>query len=98
MLEVRSRQKAEAEQLARDVISPALERSKSPQQIIKELERQMLEAARNLEFEAAAVLRDKIMQLKGKAEESWNEQDSSAGKRRSGKKQRSVSNKRYRPK
>jgi len=63
MLEVRSRRKTEAEQLALDVISPALAESGDPRRFLAELERQMLEAAQNLEFEAAAVLRDKILEV-----------------------------------
>jgi len=63
MLEVRSRQKAEAEDLALAVISPGLLASKNPKQLVAGLKRQMLEAAKNLEFEQAAVLRDKIQEI-----------------------------------
>jgi len=63
MLEVRSRQKAEAEDLALSVISPGMLKSKNPKQLVAELKRQMLEAAKNLEFEQAAVLRNKIQEI-----------------------------------
>lgn len=63
LLQVRSRQKAEAEDIALRVIAPAIHKSQNPQQMIGELKRQMLLAAQNLEFEAAAVLRDKIKEL-----------------------------------
>lgn len=70
MLELRSRQKSEAEEIALEVLSPAIQKNKDPRRLIAELKRQMLEAAKNLEFEAAAVLRDKIMELQKEARES----------------------------
>jgi excinuclease ABC subunit B len=70
MLELRSRQKSEAEEIALEVLSPAMQKNKDPKRLIAELKRQMLEAAKNLEFEAAAVLRDKIMELQKEARES----------------------------
>jgi len=64
MLQIRSRQKAEAEQLALDVLSPVVQRGGGNlRQLLSELKKQMLEAAQNLEFEAAAVLRDKIKEI-----------------------------------
>ena len=54
----------------RKVAQPAAEyKAATPQQLsaqIKKLEGQMLQHAKNLEFEQAAVLRDQVLQLKAK--------------------------------
>ena len=42
------------------------------QRVIQELEKQMKEAAKNLEFEKAAVLRDQIFELRGVLAEESN--------------------------
>ena len=63
MLEVRSSKKRESEELLFR-ISDSLElKGKSKKDAILELKRKMLEAAKNLEFEKAAVYRDKITEL-----------------------------------
>ena len=63
MLEVRSSKKRESEELLFR-ISDSLElKGKSKKDAITELKRKMLEAAKNLEFEKAAVYRDKITEL-----------------------------------
>ncbi|MDX9753406.1 MAG: excinuclease ABC subunit UvrB [bacterium] len=63
MLELRSSKKRESEELLFK-ISDSLEiKGKSTKEAILELKRKMLEAAKNLEFEKAAVYRDKITEL-----------------------------------
>ncbi len=93
MLELRSRQKSEAEEIALEVLSPAMQKNKDPKRLIAELKRQMLEAAKNLEFEAAAVLRDKIMELQKEARESSEDSERTprGGGRRAAKGRRKSS-------
>jgi excinuclease ABC subunit B len=65
------RQGIEAESKARRVIQEAIHANEDQldnTEIVKLLEEEMLEAARNLEFERAAQLRDKINELKGAPE------------------------------
>jgi excinuclease ABC subunit B len=62
------RQGIEAEVKARQTVASAIkasEQSIDQTEIITLLEEEMLEAARNLEFERAAQLRDKINEMKG---------------------------------
>jgi excinuclease ABC subunit B len=74
-----------ARRIAQDAIR-ANEEQFDTTEIVKLLEEEMLEAARNLEFERAAQLRDKLNELKGaptiKSGSSWSpeESDSSANK------------------
>jgi excinuclease ABC subunit B len=62
------RQGIEAEVKARQTVASAIHSTADnvdQSEIIKLLEEEMLEAARNLEFERAAQLRDKINEMKG---------------------------------
>ncbi len=63
MLETRSNKKRESEELLYN-ISDAIElEGKSTKETIAELKRRMVEAAKNLEFEKAAIYRDKIVEM-----------------------------------
>lgn len=63
ILETKSSRKREAEELLFKVAESVNLRGKDKQEAIKELKRKMVEAAKDLEFEKAAVYRDKIMEL-----------------------------------
>ena len=63
MLEVRSAKKRESAELLYRISDAIDLKGKSTKEVIAELKRRMVEAARNLEFEKAAVYRDKIIEL-----------------------------------
>jgi excinuclease ABC subunit B len=89
MLEIHRQQKAQAEGIATDVMSKAALRSSNPKQIIAELKRQMLQAAQELDFESAAVLRDRIQEIQKEVGENHIEDiPNSSGKKRKSRKSR----------
>ncbi len=63
ILEAKSSRKREAEELLFNISESVDIRGKDKKEAISELKRKMVEAAKDLEFEKAAVYRDKIMQL-----------------------------------
>ncbi len=92
-----------ARQIEREAIGQGDETEYVTQEFLNELEAEMLSAAENLEFERAADLRDKILQLKGQGTgASISEESSPATSRgrraRRGKKQRGHKGRVPRPK
>ncbi|MBN2328130.1 MAG: UvrB/UvrC motif-containing protein, partial [Candidatus Omnitrophica bacterium] len=63
ILETRSTKKRESEELIFQIAETAVLKNKTKKETIAELKRRMVEAAKNLEFEKAAVYRDKIVEL-----------------------------------
>ncbi len=63
MLEARSSKKRETEELLFDIAESVTVKNASKKDAIAELKRRMVDAAKNLEFEKAAVYRDKISEL-----------------------------------
>jgi excinuclease ABC subunit B len=63
MLQLRSSKKRESEELLFKISDSIELKGKSRKDAITELKKKMLEAAKNLEFEKAAVYRDKITEL-----------------------------------
>jgi excinuclease ABC subunit B len=55
-----------ARRIEREAVGASAETEFVTQEFIRELEREMLEAAKDLDFERAAQLRDRVMQLKNK--------------------------------
>ncbi|MFH1304744.1 MAG: UvrB/UvrC motif-containing protein, partial [Planctomycetota bacterium] len=78
----------EAQQFVRESVGFSDESEYITQEFLSELEKEMLEAAEKLEFERAALLRDRIDDLKnqGKSGQSQVQKSSRAGKK--GKRQR----------
>ncbi|MFK7778679.1 MAG: excinuclease ABC subunit UvrB [Gimesia sp.] len=80
---------AEAQQIVRESVGFSDESEYITQEFLNELEAEMLEAAEKLEFERAAILRDRIDKLKnkdGKSGQSKTGKSSGAGKK--GRRQR----------
>ncbi|HPP00513.1 MAG TPA: UvrB/UvrC motif-containing protein, partial [bacterium] len=63
LLEARSAKKRESEELLYQISDSVDIKSKDKKEAIALLKQRMVEAAKNLEFEKAAVYRDKIMEL-----------------------------------
>lgn len=63
ILELRSNKRRETEELLFEISESVVVKSKTKKDAIVELKRRMLDAAKNLEFEKAAVYRDKITEL-----------------------------------
>ena len=63
MLEARSSKKRETEELLFDIAESVTVKNANKKDAIAELKRRMVDAAKNLEFEKAAVYRDKISEL-----------------------------------
>lgn len=63
LLQIRSTQKRETEELLFEISESVVVKAPNPKHAIQELKKRMVEAAKNLEFEKAAVYRDKITQL-----------------------------------
>ena len=63
MLEARSAKKRESAELLYQISDAIDLKGKTTKEVIAELKRRMVESARNLEFEKAAVYRDKIIEL-----------------------------------
>ena len=76
---------AEAQQFVRESVGFTDESEYITQEFLGELEAEMLEAAEKLEFERAAILRDRIDNLKnndGKSSKSKTGKSTRAGKKR----------------
>jgi excinuclease ABC subunit B len=69
ILDVRTKKKVTAEALALSIFDRLKLEPSNRQRAINELRREMLEAAKNLEFEKAAVIRDKIRELEAALQE-----------------------------
>jgi len=63
ILDVRTKKKVTAEAMALSIYDRLKLEPSNRQRAIRELQKEMLEAAKNLEFEKAAVIRDKIREL-----------------------------------
>jgi excinuclease ABC subunit B len=81
ILETRSTKKRETEEMLYKISDSVELKGKTKKDAIAELKRRMVEAAKNLEFEKAAVYRDKIVELEQTGQEH-NEKKSVAPKRK----------------
>ncbi|GAJ20238.1 unnamed protein product, partial [marine sediment metagenome] len=63
ILDVRKKNRQRARELMVDLSMAGIRTAANTRQAVAQLKRQMVQAARNLEFELAALYRDKIVQL-----------------------------------